>query len=148
MMGSNKSRKLYFLFRTLSIMAAILPPSVRAMQLFPVWKEGGTVDVKAGLGFGGILAAVIVIAVFRKTIISNVKKHMGLVGIIGLVLVWLALAGLRKAAPYIANLEQVAFYAVIGAAASWGLSAVALYYKMRGGDTDDGIVDERSDASR
>ena len=126
----------YLIFRTASFLAAALPPAIRAMQLFTVWREETVIKVQAGLGTGAVMALVLVLWVFRDTVIGTMKKHMGLVRVLAVALVYLILVGLRKAAPYIPKLEEVAFYALLGGLASWGLSAVAWIFKVRGGSED------------
>ncbi len=127
-------RALYLIFRVAAFLAAALPPAIRALMLFPVWQEGRELRLRAGLGGGALLALVIILAVFRSTIIATVKKHMGMVRVLATGAVYLLLVGLRLAAPYIPKLEEIAFYALIGGLLSWGLSAVAMIFRLRGGE--------------
>lgn len=72
----------YLIFRTASFLAAALPPAIRAMQLFTVWREETVIKVQAGLGAGAVMALVLILWAFRDTVIGTMKKHMGLVVIL------------------------------------------------------------------
>ncbi len=119
--------------RVVAFLVGVIPPAVRALQLFPVWREARVVQLRAGLGAGAVIAAVICLLVFKDTVIGTVKRHVGVMRVLLIAAVYLVLVGLRRAAPYIPRLEEIAFYALIGGLMSWGGSALAVHFQLRGG---------------
>ncbi len=117
-----------WMLRIASFLAAALPPAIRALMLFPVWKESATVQVSAGLGAGGMIAAGICVWMLRETILRWLQTTVGAVRISVMAAIYAALVAVRFAMPYILKLEEVAFYALLGGLASWGLSALAARY--------------------
>lgn len=121
----------YFFFRVASLLASTAPPVVRSLMLFPMWKKTAVVQVKVGLGFGAVLALVILAFYLKSTVVDAIKKRTGLARVLVVAAIWGILAGLRLAAPYICKLEDVAFWAVLGSLASWGLAAIATIFKLK-----------------
>ncbi len=120
------------LFRIAAFLAAALPPAIRALMLFPIWREERVIQVSAGLGVGGIVALGICVFAFKDTIIGTVKRHAGVARVLVIAVIYILLVGLRKAIPYIPKLEEIAFYALIGGLLSWGLSALSVHFQLRG----------------
>ncbi len=126
-------RQLASLFRVLAFLACALPPCIRAMMLFPLWREERVIRIQAGFGVGTILAIVICAYAFRKTIIATVKKNVGVMPLLVSSAFYILFIGLRKLAPYVPRLEEIAFYAVIGCLISWAFSALAVHFQLKGG---------------
>ncbi len=122
-----------FIFRIAAFLAGALPPSIRALMLFPVWREERVIRIRAGFGAGVVIAILICVFVFRKTILATVKRNVGVLPLLVSLTFYMVFLGLRKMGPYIPRLEEVAFWAILGCLLSWVFSALAYHFRMKGG---------------
>ncbi len=124
-------RSMYLILRSMAIMAAALPPVIRAVMLFPVWREARTIRIGAGLGMGTVIAIVIILTVFRDNVIGTLKRHIGLTRVLAVAVLYALLVLLGKATLYIPKLEEIAFYALIGGLLSWVFNTAAMLFRKK-----------------
>jgi hypothetical protein len=72
----KKSKKLYWGFKILSIIVSCALPLWAICEKFPIWQvEHGTTHT---IGMGMILAAFVLLVIFRKTVFNFIIDHLDL----------------------------------------------------------------------
>ncbi len=75
-MTEKKRKRLYWLFKTLSVIISCAFPAWAILEKFPVWR-GSEGNVKA-LGVGSILMFIVILIVFRKSVFEFIRARFNL----------------------------------------------------------------------
>ena len=76
MTANNKRTLLYWLFKVASILVSVALPIWAVLEKYPLWKEEH--GVIRSVGSGGIMIAVVVLIVFRRTVFDFIRDHLNL----------------------------------------------------------------------
>jgi uncharacterized membrane protein YczE len=75
-MTEKKRKLLYYAFKIASVLVSCLFPVIAIIERFPLWKVShGRV---LSIGTGGILAALVIIIVFRRTVFNFLRDKLNL----------------------------------------------------------------------
>ena len=75
-MTEQKRKRLYWLFKILSIVISCALPIWAVCEKFPIWvDEHGT---SRSVGVGAILIAIVLVVIFRRTVFDFIKDHLNL----------------------------------------------------------------------
>lgn len=75
-MTEKKRKSLYWTFKVFSILVACGLPMWSIAEKFPMWTETHGAGTSIGVGF--ILALIVLLIVFRKTVFEFIKDHINL----------------------------------------------------------------------
>lgn len=136
---TEKSRKIkYWVCKVLSILVSCGLPMCAIYEHFPIWTESfGTVR---SVGAGGIIAIIVAVIVFRKSVFGYIKDKMKLQNAPPLA-VWLILIAISYVLLYInqfiRDLTTVFWMGLIGCAIGTVLTYIAEnWYGKKKEDTD------------
>ena len=75
-MTEQKRKRLYWLFKILSIVVSCALPIWAICEKFPIWVNDH--GVYHSIGLGTILIGIVLIIIFRKTVFDFITKHFNL----------------------------------------------------------------------
>jgi ABC-type phosphate/phosphonate transport system permease subunit len=75
-MTDQKRKKLYWLFKVLSVIVSCALPIWAICEKFPLWAEDHGTGHSVGVGI--ILIAIVLIIIFRRTVFDFIKAHFDL----------------------------------------------------------------------
>lgn len=124
---SNRKRKLfYWLFKLLSIVVSCSLPIWAICEKYPIWTM--THGATRSVGAGGILILIVLLVVFRKTVVNFIKDKLKITHAPPLV-IWLVMLITSYVLVYISNfmrdLTTVFWMGLIGCAIGTALTFVA-----------------------
>jgi hypothetical protein len=122
----------YCICVVLSFLCSAVPPAVAVFQKFPMWEK--TVSPAYTIGVGAVLAAIVLLICFRKTIIPVVKEKLGIksvppvvIWVVGLV----AVVIFEKINTFMTDIKVVIFAGLIGSAVGWCFSLASAYFDKK-----------------
>ena len=122
----------YWICVVLSFLFSAVPPVVAIAQKFPFWAMEVHPAYTAGASV--IVAVIVVLVCFRKTLIPVIMDKLGIKSIPP-VFVWAlvlgAAIGLEKMIAIIPDIKIVAFAGLIGSAIGWAFSFASSYYDKK-----------------
>jgi amino acid transporter len=74
-MTEKKHKRLYWLFKTLSVIISCAFPAWAILEKFPMWRTEGNVRA---LGVGSILMFIVILIVFRKSVFEFIRAKFNL----------------------------------------------------------------------
>lgn len=75
-MTEKKRKKLYWLFKVLSVIVSCALPIFAIWEKFPIWTY--THGTTRSVGVGGILVLIVVLVVFRKAVFNFIRDRLNL----------------------------------------------------------------------
>lgn len=103
-MKSNRKRKaLYWIFKVLSVIVSCAFPIWAILERYPLWIE--TEGKSQAIGVGSVLVVIVLLIIFRKTIVNFIRDRLKLHHAPPLV-VWLALLIVSYVLIYISQFLQ------------------------------------------
>lgn len=73
-MSEKKRKRLYGLFKTLSVLIACALPVWAIIERFPIWKTN--YGQHHSIGVGGILVIIVLLIIFRKAVFNFLKEKL------------------------------------------------------------------------
>lgn len=137
----KRTKVKYWICVVLSFLFSAIPPVVAVAQKFPIWEK--TVSPAYTVGVGLVMAAIVLLICFRKTIIPVVRDKLGIKSIPP-VFIWVAGLALavffEKINTFMTDVKVVIFAGMIGSAIGWAFSFASAYYdkKVKEEVTDNG----------
>ena len=125
-MIEKKRKKLYWLFKILSVIVSCSLPIWAIWEKFPIWTY--THGTTRSVGVGGILALIVVLVVFRKAVFNFIRDKLKLRHAPPLA-VWLVMLIISYVLVYIGNfikdLNTIFWMGLIGCAIGSVLTYIA-----------------------
>lgn len=125
----RKTKIKYWVCVALSFLFSAVPPVVAIFQKFPMWEK--TVSPAYTVGVGAVIAVIVLLICFRKTIIPVVRDKLGIKSIPP-VFIWIAglvaVIFFEKIHTFMTDIKVVIFAGMIGSAIAWGFSFAAAYF--------------------
>ena len=125
-MSEKKRKRLYSLFKILSIIVSCALPIWAICEKYPIWKTAYGKDYS--IGVGGILILIVVLIIFRKSVFDFIKDKLKITHAPPLA-VWIALIVVSYALVYIGQFMQdmvtVLWMGLIGCAIGTVLTFIA-----------------------
>lgn len=125
-MTEKKRKKLYWLFKVLSVIVSCALPIFAIWEKFPIWTY--THGTTRSVGVGGILALIVVLVVFRKAVFNFIRDKLKLRHAPPLA-VWLVMLIISYILVYIGNfikdLNTIFWMGLIGCAIGSVLTYIA-----------------------
>lgn len=100
MMSTGKRKAFYWLFKALSVIVSCALPIWAIWEKFPIWTY--TYGTSRSVGVGGIIALIVLLIVFRKTVFNFISDKLKLKHAPPLV-VWLVMLIISYILIYIAD---------------------------------------------
>lgn len=119
----------YWICIALSFLCSATPPVVQIAKKYPLWTE--QVPPAYTVSTGAIVAIVVVLVCFRKTLVPTIMDKLGIKSIPPVVapaLVLVAALWLEKLTAIIPDIKAVALAWLFGSAIGWVFSLLSSYY--------------------
>lgn len=125
-MTEQKRKSLYWAFKSAGIVISCLLPIWAIMERYPLWTVSH--GVTRSIGAGTILAAIVVVVVFRKTIFDFMRDRMNLRHAPP-IMIWLVLLissyGLMLLAKFLYDMTTIFWMGLIGCGIGTVLTFIA-----------------------
>ena len=145
-MSEKKRKKLYWVYKALSVLIACAFPIWAICEKFPVWTT--FCGEAHSIGVGGILIIIVVTIIFRDSVFKFIKKKLKITHAPPL-MVWLVLIAISYVLLFIGQFLQdlvvVLWMGLIGCAFGTVLTFVAEHYFAEKREKhEEGVNDEQS----
>lgn len=128
----KKLKVKYWIFTILSFVLSAVPPVVAVLQKFPIWAE--KINPTYTIGIGAVLAVIVILICFRKTLIPVIKEKIGIKSIPP-VFIWVAglatVIVFEKINTFMTDIKVVVFAGLVGSALGWICSFVSSFYDKK-----------------
>lgn len=135
-MTTKKRNALYWVFKVASVLISCVFPVVAICERFPVWIE--THGTGRSISTGGILIAIVLLVIFRKTVFSAIKERMKLKHtppIVGWIVMLVASYAILHVCQFLADIIMVFWMGFFGCGLGTILSMVAEFcFRKEKGD--------------
>lgn len=75
-MTETKRKRLYWLFKILSIVVSCAFPILAVIEKFPIWSDEN--GAARSIGAGAVMIAAVLVIVFRRTVFDFIRDHINL----------------------------------------------------------------------